>query len=201
MGRAVRYLRDPPPQLWEKGSQKNFTEGNIKKAITLLLAVALIISAVSMFSLAATDALMYNVNTDYVAGRSGSIYPGMSAVNPMYSYSTNYRLTSNVSNSGWSFSNGYTGVTRGAYTGYTQNKRIIPMCDCRMIKYSGYALKTTPGGSTNAHSGSISTSTPMCFLGTAQDQGVTYAHLRIYINGSYYTGYTALANVQNGYGV
>ena len=173
----------------------------MKKALTLLLAFALIVSATSIVSLAATDALMYNTNTDYVAGRSGSIYPGMSAENPMYSYSTNYRLTSSISNSGWSFSDGYTGVTRGAYTGYTQNKRIIPMSSCKMMRYSGYALKTSPGGSTNAHSGSISTSTPMWFLGTTSNQGTTYAHLRIYINGSYCTGYTELANVKNGYGV
>ncbi|MBE7000289.1 MAG: hypothetical protein E7428_08890 [Ruminococcaceae bacterium] len=169
------------------------------RLISFICVLVLALSLCSVFSFAAApeaDVMPLSDNSkDYFARYTTSMYAGQSTANVILSVSKGARVLGSTSNSGWSFGNGWTYVTKGAYTGYMRNFTLIPADECVKIT----ALTDLYG--TASYSGTvkatISSNTYVRYLGVS---GEFYKVTYYSSNSSSITGYVPKACSARYYG-
>ncbi len=174
----------------------------MKRIALLLCAVAMLVGLLAPYTIAATEAITYDENKDYVARVSGSIYYAASEDNPICSYSRNNRILGVAyNNSGWGYNTTFIQVTKGAYTGYTRNNKLIPMNKSYRVTASGYHLTNNPTGGGYAYSATVPINTILYYTGTKQTvDGTTYYQLKYYGVSGNPTGYLPGSVVVHTYG-
>ena len=179
--------------------------GNMRRIALLICAVAMLLGLLTPCTMAATKAVNYDTSRDYVARIASYIYSAASESNPICSYSRNNRILGVAnSNSGWGYNTVFIQVTKGAYTGYTRNNRLIPMSKSYRATSTGYYLKTTAGGNTNAYGSPVPLGTILYYLSKTTSGQVTYYKVRYYgvvdDNGDTPEGYLPSTAIARTYG-
>lgn len=177
-----------------------------KRALALLCTLTLVLSLCTVFASAPEaereEPTRYNTSTDYVAGCYGQIYYDAGGANSLTDFYSNYRLLGITSNAGWNYNSQFTKVTRGSYTGYTQNNRIVPMSNSYKVNSAGHYLTTTAGGSTNAYTYAVPNNSIAYYLRSETgSDGATYYRVRVWIGGNSYIGFLPKSCLTRTYGV
>ena len=155
----------------------------VKRALAWICPLTLVFSLSTVFASAADDEKeslnrAVDRDKDYVVAWNTSIYYDQGNAMYLCTVTKQKRLYGYSSNTSWSYVAGYTNVYRGAYSGYSPKRCIVPVPKCYMVDVTGGYMYTAADGSTRTLSYTIPKYTVLCCLEKSVINGVNWYKVR-----------------------